>query len=378
MRKAALVVLLLAIPLAFALSPSEVLYNPAGSDNGLEFIELSGDEDLTGCVVRDTASQDTLDILQAGSGIILVVESDGIYANMTTDAVVYGAGAAIGNGLGNTAETVTISCNGTDLLTIAYNASLVTVPDGASIVWRDNAWVAGTVGGTPGVGETPPDTIPETTAPAAPMVEEACNTTLLITVGATEGLPGDVITFTVVSADYAAWEALTDDGMIAYGDTLASRTHAITLPHGATDVRLMAESRACGGRQRATRHLSVRPPMVNETANATAPVAASAPPEPVVPERPAAVPKEPVTGRVIVDDDGSAVPWIAAFGIVTVITSSIVFIAIHRRENAGSDEAKYISPHVARHDDGQRAADPGAPEGGLDTGDRDVRGGGAS
>ncbi len=407
--------LLLATHAAAALlAPSEILYDPAGADNGVEFIELVGDQDLTGCTTRDLASTDTLELLRAsdaGNAIILIVESDGVYGNLTTGAAVYGAGAAIGNGLGNTADQVTVSCDGAELLTIAYDtATLPDVPAGASIVWHGGTWSAGGINGTPGIIEdialnsTPQDppgnttgngTGGNTTEPPAPGpvgdamppragggaggMPPACNSTLLLTVGATEGHPEEIITFTVVSQEYASWEAMTDDGMLAYGDTLTSRTHAITLPHGVSDVRLIAESRACDGRQRTTRHLTVLPerlpaPMIahNESATRSVPVAA----EPVAPDAAMAQPvpeartgdtgpdrtADMPTGAVILDEDRTVLPWIAGFGIVTVLASAIVFLAVHRGERKDAGTAPILGDGRGASDrDRSRVAHRGGP-----------------
>ena len=406
--------LLLATQFATALlAPSEILYDPAGADNGLEFIELVGGDNLTGCATRDLASADTLELLRApdaGNELILIVESDGVYGNLTTGAAVYGAGAAIGNGLGNTAEQVTVSCGGADLLTIAYDTTaLPDIPAGVSIVWRDGAWAAGEINGTPGIAtsialnDTPQEppgntsgngTGSNTTEPpvAEPPVgawssgaggaggmPPACNSTLLLTVGATEGYPEQVITFTIVSPEYASWEAMTDDGMLAYGDTLTSRTHAITLPHGVSDVRLIAESRACDGRQRTTRHLTVLPervpaPMIahNESAARSMPIAAE-PAEPSiavtqpVPEaraadtRPGSAADMP-TGAVILDEDRVVLPWIAGFGIVTVLASAGVFLVVHRGERKDAGTAPILGDGRGASDrDGSRVAHRGGP-----------------
>jgi len=401
------IIALLIMPFASALAPSEIHYNPVGDDNGLEFVEFIGTEDLTGCVVRDSASADTLELLQPaeGSDLILIVESDGAYANLTTNAAVYGAGKAIGNGLGNAADSITITCTDAELLTIAYNiSSLPDIPDGASIIYDGTSWIAGIIGGTPGTQEsntTPPPT-PQPTPPPTPQppkptpngggggipLPEPCNTTLLFTVGATEGAPGDVITFSVISEEYASWEAITDARMIAFGDTITGRTHAVELPTDAEEVRLIAESRACGGRQRATRYITVlketkndTPPII-VTQESTIPIAASPqPPTPPPITEPIPTPKQPdvITANVIVDEDLDAIPWISGFAIVTVLASVTVFLVLHRRENAQRTDAKHIRTPTAQASNGSERQDSeGTSQEGMVASDRDIRSGGST
>ncbi len=403
MKHAALLVAfaLLIVPFAAAITPSEIFYDPSGDDNGREFVEFIGTEDLTGCVVRDSASADTLELLQPAenSDVILIVESDGAYANLTTSAAVYGAGKAIGNGLGNTADSIAIACSEAELISIAYNtSSLPDIPAGASIVYSGGAWAAGIIDGTPGAKEsappqppTPPPPTPQPPKPPSPSggggiaMPEACNTTLLLTVGATQGWAGDTVTFTIISDDYASWEAITDARMIAFGDTLSGRTHAIELPMEAAEVRLVAESRACGGRQRATRYIAVVQPenttipitVTQEAKTEVAAPPATPPPAPVTAPLPTPQPQEVITANVIVDEDANAIPWISGFAIVTVVASVAVFLVLHRRENTPRTDAKHISTPMAQgtngseRQDGERTAQEG-----MVAGDRDLRGSG--
>ncbi len=354
MRPATLLVLLLAIaPCAHALSWSEILFDPQGSDNGREYIELTGPEDLAGCMVRDSASADTLTLLRAGSnGVSLIVEDEGAYSNMSGPSL-YGAGKAIGNGLGNAFEDLTIACNGTALLRTSYNASLVPgFKEGLSIVFADGAWVAGPIGGTPGAASASQPTAPQEngTQGSVPQATDAavkgsgiCNATLAIALSAQRGAPGDTIGFMIASGGYASFAADADGETLLEGDTLTRREYAITLPN-ASQVRIVAQARECDAHERATRVIAIVPR--NGTAPVPAPAAAQADatralaaPAPV-PEGnetraiPAARdgPEEngsaPAPAAVLADRDSGVVPWVSAFGIVTLVVSAGLFLRL--------------------------------------------------
>ncbi len=132
-----------------ALTITEVLYNPLGSDNNQEFIELAaaGQSNLTGWLIADTTSSDTLTLLQPfNSSFILIVEEGFNYTGI--NATVYSAGASIGNNLHNTHDTITLHApNGSVMANMSYNQTL----EGLSLVLRNTTYVPGKViGGTPG------------------------------------------------------------------------------------------------------------------------------------------------------------------------------------------------------------------------------------
>ena len=93
-----------------ALQWSELLPDPTGSDNGKEYIELFGAEDLSDCTLADEKSTDTLQLLRRGTGTILILENESLVldAAQKNDATVYVIGSAIGNGLGNIADNIAI------------------------------------------------------------------------------------------------------------------------------------------------------------------------------------------------------------------------------------------------------------------------------
>lgn len=356
------------LPAALALQWSEIMFNPLGPDDNLEFIELAGNASLEGCTVADSASSDPLTLLQNGSDVILIVEDDSTLGR-GSGAAIYGAGKAIGNGLGNANDALSIACNGSMLLSTSYDAgALEGYKEGMAITYAGGKWIAQPAA-TPGtLPMRQPAGIPHNESAALPDAEEAsaCNTTLLLTLGMVNGSPGDLLTFTVISAGYAAWEATVAGELVAAGDTRTAREHALSLPEEGP-LKLVATARECGGFQRATRYVDVVPRPVPETppgntgsANASptalpsslpemprgpenASAAVSGPAE--SPEHVADTPEEPrdeANGRertaetaVMLDTDRSVIPWVSAFGIVTLIVSTVLFFRLRGEEDAG-------------------------------------------
>lgn len=356
----ALIIILSLASQASGLAWSEMLFNPPGDDNGKEFIELTGNESLDGCTVRDSASSDRLVLLRQGTGqaagqgtgIILIIES-----NSTIDignATAYTAGSAIGNGLGNAADRITIACNEIALLETAYNISMIDGhKDGQSIIFNGN-WMAGPINGTPGIIENSPvGEIPIGNRTSAHDDErERCDDSLLISLNATTGKAGEAVRLTIDSAGYAWFEAAADKLPFASGDTLGGRSHTLILPD-ARELKITAAAKECGGSQRAVRHITILPRDMLAAAEPPAEAAAGPVPSPPADEPgeearqeeapgPDTTNAEPApavaaTGAAageIIDQDRDAVPWIAAFGMVTVIASTTVFLQLLRRGEA--------------------------------------------
>lgn len=393
-----------------ALQWSEALFNPMGDDNGKEFVELvddDGNASLEGCAIRDSASGDALILLHLGvpgNRVIMVLENESILhaEQAVMDAAVYVVGSAIGNGLGNSADSLTISCAGTALLYMAYNASSIDGnSEGRSIVYAEGAWRAGTVGGTPGaIGTTGPDsggdnasgstnsTTPLRGATGEPEGDDtdrtACNESLQLLLGAAQAPEGGEVSLLLLSPSYASFEARAEDGtVIAAGDNLRGARHTFIAPN-TSKVRVVAFGVVCGERQRMSRNVVVvrsespdrtetaglpPPPLgsppIDGTAGAGTPetaailtavdagttvattatndmdaaVAGTGTPQ----DAPTAdAPAQTVTGSVIMDDDAGAVPWISMFGAVTLIVSCVVFLRVLRaeRENDGHGGAR--------------------------------------
>ncbi|MBN2567061.1 lamin tail domain-containing protein [Candidatus Woesearchaeota archaeon] len=131
------------------LTITEILFDPAGADNNREFIEVTGAEDLSGWVIADSHANDTLVLLQNGtSGFALIVEDGFNLSGLGCTA--YSLGAAIGNGLGNDGDTITILVSRTAIATASYDASAAAIPDGHSLSLVNGSWQASRApGGTP-------------------------------------------------------------------------------------------------------------------------------------------------------------------------------------------------------------------------------------
>ncbi len=85
---------------------TEVMYNPIGSDNNKEFVEVYGTNNLTGFIIGDTNQNDSLICLQFNNScnVSLIVEEGFNYSSLSCS--IYSAGATIGNGLSNSGDTV--------------------------------------------------------------------------------------------------------------------------------------------------------------------------------------------------------------------------------------------------------------------------------
>jgi len=304
---------LLIMPLAFGLEWSEILFDATGDDNGKEFIEFVGSENLSGCVITDTRSSDTLVLLQQGTNVQLIVEED---HSFTTDATLYSAGKAIGNGLGNTYEELTLTCDAFTLET-TYNTSLLEgFAPGMSIQY-DNGWTPANA--TPGMI----DSVVSPHAFPRGQVPRYCNTTLVITVSNGTNYPGDPVLFTIVSAAYASFTVEANSSVILEGDTISRNAYSFVMP--AHDVVITAFARACDAKQRAKRHilLKERPPVnvshvVRQHVNHTPAVR----PTNISVTNTPQTPPVPITAAVVYDEDENVVPWLSVFGIVTLLVSA--------------------------------------------------------
>lgn len=95
-----------------AVNINEIMYNPEGSDNNHEYIELYSEDilNLSGYTVEDIDSSDILTLLrQEESDYYLIVEEGFNHSNISVN--IYSAGATIGNGLGNTEEIIILRDN---------------------------------------------------------------------------------------------------------------------------------------------------------------------------------------------------------------------------------------------------------------------------
>jgi len=132
-----IMLLLLAAGIAMA-QITEVMYNPSGDDNNLEYIEVCGYR-LEGWVVADSASNDTLVALPGGNSECALIVEEGYNCTGTC----YSAGATIGNNLGNTADCIYLYDTGLALVdSLCYDGSLAN-GNGMALELVDGAWVEG-------------------------------------------------------------------------------------------------------------------------------------------------------------------------------------------------------------------------------------------
>jgi len=100
--------LLLLLPSVSALHFTEVMYDPPGSDNNKEFVEVHGNENFSQWIIGDLSSNDTLTLLQSNtsSNYSLIVEEGFDYSSLHCN--IYSAGATIGNNLNNGGDRVVL------------------------------------------------------------------------------------------------------------------------------------------------------------------------------------------------------------------------------------------------------------------------------
>jgi hypothetical protein len=106
------------------------MYNPVGSDNNGEYVEIlfEVETNLEGWIIRDGDSSDVL-VLLNGSGnskLNLIIEEELVDFDLNLDDVsIYSAGKAIGNGLGNSGDEIYLHDTDANLVfEIDYNGDL--------------------------------------------------------------------------------------------------------------------------------------------------------------------------------------------------------------------------------------------------------------
>jgi len=141
------------LPYVFAdIKINEIMYNPEGTDNNKEFIELlsSPQINLSDYLISDGDSNDTLtlDYFNSNSNYSLIVEDD--YLIKTNNASVYKIGATIGNGISSTDVIYFYDPNGNLIDSVEINSSIAN-GNGYSIEHFNNSFYESTVfNGTPG------------------------------------------------------------------------------------------------------------------------------------------------------------------------------------------------------------------------------------
>jgi len=123
-RKIILYLLFLSITISYVSADiriNEIMYNPEGSDNNKEFIEIYSEEtiNLSNFIIADLASNDTLTLLQYyDSDYYLITEEGFNFTDM--GASVYSAGATIGNNLNKEDSIFLYNENNTLIDNISY------------------------------------------------------------------------------------------------------------------------------------------------------------------------------------------------------------------------------------------------------------------
>ncbi|MBT4630598.1 hypothetical protein HOC06_00005, partial [Candidatus Woesearchaeota archaeon] len=119
MRLILILAILLIIPNSLAiLQITEIMYNPEGSDNNHEYIELETNINLTGFIIQDSSSEDVLELLKyIPSNYSLIVEEG--FNHSKINATIYSIGATIGNGLNNDGDIIIIK-NNTDIFDVIH------------------------------------------------------------------------------------------------------------------------------------------------------------------------------------------------------------------------------------------------------------------
>lgn len=138
-----------------AIRINEMMYNPEGDDNNREFIEIYMDQytNLSGWIIADSSSNDTLKLLQYNSenqNYALITEDGFNFSNI--NATIYSAGATIGNNLDNSADSVFLyDTNKTLVASASYDGSMANGNEKSLEYFDDMGWAESyDSGGTPG------------------------------------------------------------------------------------------------------------------------------------------------------------------------------------------------------------------------------------
>ena len=121
---------------------NEIMYNPSGTDDNKEYIELFLDNviNLENYVIQDGNSEDSLGLLQfTNSSYALIVEEGFDYAGI--NASVYSAGITIGNNLNNDGDMIIIKYSQGDIIDVMhYYSELGAYDNGMSLCKITNLW----------------------------------------------------------------------------------------------------------------------------------------------------------------------------------------------------------------------------------------------
>ena len=144
-----ILLLILMNPSFAAIQINEILADPSCSESYCEYIELynngTSSANITGWKISDNNEEDPLegnsnDLIIAGNSFVLIVDSDSrVYSNFAVGNVtwIYIDDSAIGNGLSNSGETLTLKDeNNNTVNSVSYPSTT----DGKSYSLINNAW----------------------------------------------------------------------------------------------------------------------------------------------------------------------------------------------------------------------------------------------
>ncbi|MBW2975919.1 lamin tail domain-containing protein [Candidatus Woesearchaeota archaeon] len=151
-----LFIFLLLIQISNGATINEIMYNPLGNDNNMEFIEIFScpQTDFSGYVVSDGDSNDTLTLFyfNSNSNYSLIVEEG--YLIKTNNASIYKIGATIGNGLSSDDTVYFYSPLGI-LMDYAEIEPSIADGNGYSMSFYNGSWAESRqINGTPGYKNT--------------------------------------------------------------------------------------------------------------------------------------------------------------------------------------------------------------------------------
>jgi len=116
------------------------MFDPPGSDNNQEYIEVITNESLINWTIADSDANDTLQLLKLGNSSFALIVEDG-FDTRISDATYYTVGSTIGNNLNNAEDSIYLFHNNTLIDSMSYNGT------GPAVELCDD-WVASD--GTPG------------------------------------------------------------------------------------------------------------------------------------------------------------------------------------------------------------------------------------
>jgi len=123
-----IILCIIMVPCASGVRINEVMYNPIGDDNNREFVEIFGTDNLSGYIIGDSSSNDSLVLLSYAPGDYSLIVEEG-FNHSGLNCSIYSAGSTIGNNLNNDIDAVFLYNNGTAIDSMNYDGSLANSND---------------------------------------------------------------------------------------------------------------------------------------------------------------------------------------------------------------------------------------------------------